>query len=344
MFQKGTKRRLALPPACSTTISFIYTWTVSDVRPFVKHPNTQNCPNRLLPTLSFQQKLHFYVSKSTQNPPSLRLYQDNTYMADTYLRKIFCRVEYLGAGYSGWQTQRNSPVRTISGALEGCLSAILPTEKCKKFILVGASRTDAGVSAAGNAFHIKLYYAKEAVELPEKFFRLALNSQLGRNDHSIRILETKEVPYGFHAQRTVGKVYRYCVTTDNSVFYQDRAMVIPTELDVNMLKTAAKLLTGPIHAQNFSKRHQETDPPERLIEAITVETKGKEVNISFQSAGFAWHQVRYMAGCLVECGLHQITLDQVRSFATGRCSARPLLAPAAGLCLQRVEYDPFWGV
>jgi tRNA pseudouridine38-40 synthase len=265
-------------------------------------------------------------------------------MAETCLRKVFGRVEYLGTGYSGWQTQRNSPVLTISGAIEQSLSAILPTEKCTKFILVGASRTDAGVSAASNAFHLKLYYSQGATPLPDKFFRLALNTQLSRNSHSIRILETKEVPYGFHAQRTVRKMYRYTVTTDNSVFAADRAMVIPTQLDVELVKGAGELLTGWINAQGFSKRHKETDPPERLITAITVETKGKDTIIDFISAGFAWHQVRYMAGCMIECGLHRKTLAQVQDLASGRCVDRPLLAPAAGLCLQRVEYDPFWGV
>ena len=68
-------------------------------------------------------------------------------------------IEYDGTAFHGWQAQAPGPgaapgaaVRTVQGELERALAALcgLPVEVC------GASRTDVGVHACGQAAHIDL--------------------------------------------------------------------------------------------------------------------------------------------------------------------------------------------
>lgn len=263
---------------------------------------------------------------------------------ETCLRKVFCRVEYVGMGYSGWQTQRGSPYPTINGALEQSLGEILPKEKCEKFTVVGSGRTDAGVNALNSAFHLKLYYWQGVRPLPDRFFEVAWNSRLRKGGHMIRILEARTVPLGFHAQRCVRKVYRYRLTTDPSIFTEDRACPIPASFDLPLVRLCLPLLTGPIHIQSFCKRYLSTSHSIRLIEHISLHTQANDVVIDFTAQGFAWHQVRYMVGCIIQCGTHKITLEDVENMVKGRTADRAMLAPAAGLSLYRVEYDPAWGL
>ena len=59
-------------------------------------------------------------------------------------------MEYDGSRYSGWQEQKNAP-KTVLGALRDAIESTLgvPAE------LHGAGRTDAGVHALAQVFHIK---------------------------------------------------------------------------------------------------------------------------------------------------------------------------------------------
>ncbi|KAL7430564.1 hypothetical protein ACHAXH_003747 [Discostella pseudostelligera] len=62
------------------------------------------------------------------------------------------RAAYCGTAHSGWQAQRNTTTTTIQGEIENALS----TRFHRDIPVVGASRTDAGVHARGQAFHFDL--------------------------------------------------------------------------------------------------------------------------------------------------------------------------------------------
>lgn len=63
-----------------------------------------------------------------------------------------CRVAYNGAGFQGFQLQKNTPARTVQGELE----QVLTVRFQQPVRVVGAGRTDAGVHARGQAFHFDL--------------------------------------------------------------------------------------------------------------------------------------------------------------------------------------------
>lgn len=258
------------------------------------------------------------------------------------VRKLYGVVEYVGTTYRGWQYQGLGDQRSVSGALTHFLSQILPAEKCESFTLMGASRTDAGVHARGNAFHLQLNY--RAQPIPLQAFTVGLNSILRRADHPIRVLHVREVPMEFHALQTLGKTYRYQAIAEKSVFCQDRYMLLPRMIDINKARAAAQMMVGKINILSFSKRNptKKFDPEERVIDSIEVVTNGPEVYIDVASAGFSWFQVRYMAGCILHCGLGRMSLGEVETLLSGKSQQKAPLAPAHGLYLQEVRYDPKW--
>jgi len=256
-------------------------------------------------------------------------------------KKVFGRVEYLGTRYRGWQAQGKTELLTISGVLRHYLGEVLG-DKCSKATLLGASRTDAGVHARGNAFHLSLEYVEGASPVSMEGLTMGLNTLLRRNLHPIRILEAKEVPLTFHAHSALRKTYRYQAIVSQSVFHQDRYFLLSHPLDLSLLHQAASLLTGTIPIRSFSKRRKDKpdDPAHRTIENIHLETEGTEVRIYVTGPSFSWRQVRYMAGCLLDCGLGRMSLPTVATLLAGNTGHMAPLAPAEGLTLMEVQYDP----
>jgi len=112
------------------------------------------------------------------------------------LENIFLKIEYDGTPFSGWQRQSHKP--TIQATIEDVLREFTG----KKTVLYGASRTDAGVHARGQTANFEVA-PKMAAERWAPF----LNSCLPK---TIRILESRKVAPGFHAQKmAVSKMYEY---------------------------------------------------------------------------------------------------------------------------------------
>src|SRR3984957_18602540 len=111
------------------------------------------------------------------------------------MRNIKLTISYDGAAFHGWQYQPGLP--TIQGALEEAVRKITQ----EKIMIQGASRTDTGVHALGQAAHFKTQSALSATE-----FQRALNALL---PPSIRIVDAEEVGPTFHARwQAQGKTYR----------------------------------------------------------------------------------------------------------------------------------------
>ncbi len=102
------------------------------------------------------------------------------------MRRILCTVEYDGTAYAGWQRQLNGL------AVQQVLEEALARATGKPVVITGASRTDAGVHARGQAFH----FDTESSIPPEKY-PFVLNTMLPRD---IRVHTGQEVPAEFHAR------------------------------------------------------------------------------------------------------------------------------------------------
>ena len=112
------------------------------------------------------------------------------------MRRMLLTVEYDGTNYAGWQRQLNG--LAVQQVLEEALSRACGAP----IAITGASRTDAGVHARGQALH----FDTESSIPPEKY-PFVLNTMLPPD---IRVQTGREVPHGFHARfMTCGKQYTY---------------------------------------------------------------------------------------------------------------------------------------
>ncbi len=113
-------------------------------------------------------------------------------------RNIKLVIAYNGAAYRGWQRQADG-IDTIQGRVEEAIARVVR----QPVSVSGASRTDAGVHAAGQVanFHTSNF------SIPLRGLRRAMNSRLPGD---IAIRSATEVPLDFHASRSaVRKTYRY---------------------------------------------------------------------------------------------------------------------------------------
>src|SRR6056297_3410922 len=101
-------------------------------------------------------------------------------------RNIKIIIKYFGKNYHGWQKQLDK--KTIQGEIERAAKEIFG----EKIYLIGSGRTDSGVHALGQTANFIIRSS-----IPEGKILYALNSKLPRD---IRVIDSKEVPMGFHSR------------------------------------------------------------------------------------------------------------------------------------------------
>ena len=107
------------------------------------------------------------------------------------------------------------------------------------------------------------------------------------------------------------------------------------------MRAAAKLMVGVHDFANFGGRQENPAATTvRRIDRVNVNRDGAVIEIEVEGSAFLPHQVRRMAGALVDAGRGRLTLDDVRKQVDredGAPVARAL--PALGLCLVSVKYE-----
>ncbi len=241
-------------------------------------------------------------------------------------------VEYEGTVYSGFQYQPNAP--SIQEELEKAV-AKLTREKVR---VSGAGRTDAGVHARGQvvAFDTSAPYG------PDQFVS-ALNHHLPAD---IAVRDAYEVHDTFDPRR-MAKSRRYAYTilraAVRSPLRRLNTYRISSSLDVGEMREAARRFVG-VH--DFGRFSGPLESPEastvREIFDTGVRELGDRIEFHVEGNAFLPHQVRRMAGSLVDVGLGRLTITDVEKMVEGvetMATARSL--PARGLCLEEVKYAGF---
>ena len=241
-------------------------------------------------------------------------------------------IEYEGTRYHGFQFQPVVP--TIQQELERAI-ALLTGERSR---VEGAGRTDAGVHATGQV----VAFDTEAVHGPETFVR-ALNHYLPED---IAVKAAHEVDNGFDPRRMALSrryVYTlYCRPTP-SPLTRRTALHVGVELNVGRMRRAARYYVGAHDLARFSGPLKRAGASTiRVINDARVRRAGDIVRIEVEGNAFLPHQVRRMAGALVDVGRGRLAAVDVRNMMAGEpghAVARAL--PAHGLCLANVTYADF---
>lgn len=247
------------------------------------------------------------------------------------LRNLKLVLAYDGTEFHGWQFQPG--FRSV----QECLEQALRRTVRHRVGVVGCSRTDSGVHAAG---YVANFLTSSLVK-DIAIFR-SVGSRLPKD---MTLIHLAEVPLTFHAtQSALAKLYRYRIHNARGRpverQLQNQTYHVWERLDVDRMREAASHWVGRHDFTSFASSGSERQSNVRTIHNIELHRSGPEIRVEFEGDGFLYKQVRNMVGTLCEIGRGKWSPEDARHIleACSRENAGPT-APARGLCLQWVRYD-----
>jgi tRNA pseudouridine38-40 synthase len=258
------------------------------------------------------------------------------------MRNIRLTLAYDGTDFHGWQRQPKLP--TVQECLESALSRLTAERTC----VWGSGRTDAGVHALSQVANFKTN-----CPIPCENLVKALNDLL---PPSVRIKEAAEASDDFHARyHARSKTYRYRILMAPvcSPFLWRFVCHHPFPLDVRAMAEAARVFEGEHDFTSFAAvESKESEfriqnskfPDKEMVKRIfssqlILRPRTSMLIYNVRGNGFLHHMVRNMVGTLMEVGQGRLVPADIPGIlaARDRTLAGPT-APAAGLCLVKVDY------
>ena len=250
------------------------------------------------------------------------------------MRHLRLLIRYDGTEFEGWQEQPGGH-RTVQGRLRAALATL--ARGPERIVLVGAGRTDAGVHALGQVAHVAV-----DTRLDPPALCRALNALLPVD---LAVPALAPAPPTFHARRDArGKHYRYRLWT-RRIRDPLRARYshhVPIALDLPAMRRAARAFAGTHDFRSLCAAGSAPTSTVRRLTRVAIEGEARgEVRVEVEGDGFLRHMVRNLVGTLLEVGSGRRDPDSVPELLARRDrSAAGPTAPARGLCLVRVDYDP----
>jgi tRNA pseudouridine38-40 synthase len=243
-------------------------------------------------------------------------------------------IEYDGAAFAGWQTQRS--VRSVQAVLEAALSSVAD----ESIGIVCAGRTDAGVHARWQVAHFNTRASR-----PLRGWVLGTNSELPRD---VSVAWCRPVPAHFHARYSaLSRTYRYLILNrgSRSALAEKRAAWVHKPLDQDRMAEAAAALCGEHDFSAFRSSECQARSPVRRLEQLTVARRGEWVTIDATANAFLHHMVRNIAGLLIAVGRGDAGPQWAQQVLEGRDRRLGApTAPAEGLYFWAVRYSPAFGL
>ena len=249
-------------------------------------------------------------------------------MAERNIRLV---LAYDGTDFEGWQVQSRG--RTVQGVLE---EALLRMHGHPVRVLA-AGRTDSGVHATGQVASFRT----DIASIPGSRFRDAVNAYLPRD---VRVLCSDEVAWEFHARRSARqRVYRYYTVCGPVLLPHLRAYRhwMRRSPDLARLNEMAAVLVGEHDFTCFSAEGDANHSKMRRVDVSAFHREGDTLVYTIAATSFLWKMVRTIMGTLFlleEQGMGARELRLIME-AGSRANAGAT-APAKGLFLERVVYDP----
>lgn len=237
-------------------------------------------------------------------------------------------LEYDGTDFLGWQLQGSG--RTVQGEIEAALQRLFGAP----VRVHGAGRTDSGVHATGQVAHFDLACRLDAVTMGK-----ALNAELPGD---ICVLGAEIVDSEFHARFSASsRSYEYRIVDHRIALDRRRMWMLHAALDHDATRAAVDCLAGTHDFRAFAK--YVPDLPHHYCHIFHAEWEHDRGTTCFRITAnrFLHGMVRCLVGSLVLVGRHRLTPADFRDILASRDHRRaPMLAPAHGLVLTRVAYDP----
>jgi tRNA pseudouridine38-40 synthase len=246
------------------------------------------------------------------------------------IRRIALLLEYDGSGFAGSQWQTNA--RTVQSVLEEGIEKVTQAKTRVAF----AGRTDAGVHARGQ---VASFDTKS--ELQASTLMRALNAWLPED---VAVKGAVDAHAGIDVRRdAIRRHYQYLIETQagRPALGRLRVWHVPWDLDVQAMTESAALLAG---RHDFAAFASPPENPEtstvREVYCFGVRSADTKLVVDVEANAFLPHQVRRMVGALVEVGRGKLTAQDYERLLEGPAASAGPAAPAYGLYLMRVDYEP----
>ncbi|MEB2780138.1 tRNA pseudouridine(38-40) synthase TruA [Algoriphagus sp. C2-6-M1] len=242
-------------------------------------------------------------------------------------------ISYYGARYKGWAPQPNQ--LTVQRRLERVLRHVLSHED---FSLIGASRTDSGVSCVGGFVQI---FLREKVDmnslLPE------FNAHLPQD---IQLNSVQDVSANFNLIQSVSqKTYRYYFSNSKDFHPFASALIVNVagKLNWESMEEACQMFVGNHDFRAFCKPSEnKTDYKREVLSAGIFTSKEflgqffpqKIYYFEITGSGFLHHQVRMVMSAIWQIGKGEIDLSEISArFESPEGFEKLPPAPVNGLVL-----------
>lgn len=256
--------------------------------------------------------------------------------------RVALEIEFDGAGFAGTQIQ-TAGERTLQGLLATTLSGILDAP----VLPMPASRLDAGVGAEALPVSVEVASLPGRPAADADGLRCLGLALAGSLPADVSVRRVALVPPDWHAQIfAVSKTYRYRVVVRGTKPARDKRCWWVKRIDhPERLQQLAAQLVGTRDLRLFAcLRHDGTDEKDgaREITAAAWERRGDALVFRITGKGFLYKQVRGFVGGMVYVAQGRRTVDEFERRIAGEAVELRLgkIAPAEGLVLERISYDP----
>ena len=242
--------------------------------------------------------------------------------------RYFIELAYRGRNYAGFQIQQNA--NSVQEEVEKALLVFYR----QAYELTGSSRTDAGVNALQNFFHVDIPVDhKQPVEAD--CYRL--NAIL---PDDIVIKSIRPVKPEAHCRfGAMERQYRYGIYKAKDPFLEDRSYYYPYQLDMGLMESAAAMLMEYRDFTSFSKRNTQVKSFICELSESRWYVEGDQLYYTVRGNRFLRGMVRGLVGTMLQVGRGKLSLDEFRDIIEQKdCTRVDFAVPGHGLFLIKVSF------
>jgi tRNA pseudouridine38-40 synthase len=241
--------------------------------------------------------------------------------------RYFIEVAYKGTAYSGFQVQDNA--NSIQAEVEKAFSIFFK----KNFEFTGSSRTDAGVHAKQNYFHVDVNEPFDT----SKDFLYNLNALLPGDIVIKKVFGVKaDAHCRFDAK---SREYKYFIYREKDPFLSGRAFYYPYKIDIDKLNEAAKQLMRYEDFTSFSKTNTQVKNFICRIEKSEWYYHENMLVYDVVANRFLRGMVKALTGTMLRVGRGKISVDDFCKIIESRDpAAADFSPPSHGLFLIAVNF------
>lgn len=242
------------------------------------------------------------------------------------MQRLALEVMYDGTRFHGSQIQGDEP--TVQLALDKALTTAFRIP----LATYGASRTDEGVHALSNFYHVDIDAAALRFDL-----RYSCNAILPAGI-AIRNVFTTAPDFNARFDAT-SRLYRYRIYTMKNPFLEGRALLFPFKLDEDILQETAAVIPQYTQFASFCKRNGQNKTFNCTIMESRWERHGEELHYIVRANRFLRGMVRALVGTQLQAGRGKITTAGFRNIIEAQdCTKAAFDVTGNGLYLEEITY------